>query len=297
MIAYTIIGGYLGAGKTTLLNCILAGDHGIRFALVINDFGEINIDANLIESQTGSQINLTNGCVCCSLTDGFHEALEELQSLDPVPEHIVVEASGVADVTNLAQYGRAPGLRLDGVLVLADAETLMEKANNKYVGSTIKRQLACADLIVLNKRDLVSKESLQASRLWLEAQFPNARLIETDHAKAPLDVLLGTHETDHFESTGHHHHEAYATWRYQSNVEVSEGALLDFVLDLPDFVIRAKGFAQLDDQTVKTIQIVGARKEIDTTSQESHGVTLIAIGLEHDFQQEALDMLAARCFG
>ena len=85
MIAYTIIGGYLGSGKTTLLNRILSGNHGIRFALVINDFGEMNIDAELIESQTDSQINLTNGCVCCSLTDGFHEALEELQNLDPLP--------------------------------------------------------------------------------------------------------------------------------------------------------------------------------------------------------------------
>ena len=75
MIAFTVIGGYLGAGKTTLLNHLLASDHGIRIALLVNDFGEINIDAGLIESETDSQINLTNGCICCSLMTGQPEDL------------------------------------------------------------------------------------------------------------------------------------------------------------------------------------------------------------------------------
>ena len=160
MIRFTVIGGYLGAGKTTLLNRILTKAKGVRYALLINDFGEINIDAKLIESQTDSQINLTNGCVCCTLVDGFHEAVDQLCHLQPPPDHIIVEASGVADVSNLAQYGYGPNLALDGVLVLADAETVQEKADDKYVSTTVRRQLTAADIIILIKIDLVSVETL-----------------------------------------------------------------------------------------------------------------------------------------
>ena len=104
-IAFTVLGGYLGAGKTTLLNRLLNASHGLRIALLINDFGAINIDSELIETQTDQQINLTNGCVCCGLTDGFDAAIDSLMSANPRPQHIVIEASGVADVHSLAQYG------------------------------------------------------------------------------------------------------------------------------------------------------------------------------------------------
>ena len=111
MIRYSVIGGYLGAGKTTLLNRILQHNQGARFGLIVNDFGALNIDAELIESRTDSQVNLTNGCVCCTLVDGFHEALETVAAAEP--DHIIVEASGVADVANIAQFGHGPNLVLD----------------------------------------------------------------------------------------------------------------------------------------------------------------------------------------
>ena len=172
MIPFTVIGGYLGAGKTTLLNHILSEANGTRFALLVNDFGEVNIDGALIASETDTQINLTNGCVCCTLVDGFFDALEQLLNLEPAPEHIVVEASGVADVANTAQYGRGPGLTLDSIIVVADAETVREKSVDKYVGTTIQRQLAAADIIVLNKVDLVEDKVLEDCCAWLAASFP-----------------------------------------------------------------------------------------------------------------------------
>lgn len=298
MIAFTLIGGYLGAGKTTLLNRILKAQQTSRVALVINDFGELNIDAELVESETENQINLTNGCVCCSMSDGFHDAMLQLQALEPPPQHIIVEASGVADVGNLAQYGRAPGFELEAVLVVADAETLIEKARDKYVGATVRRQLGCGDLILLNKADLLTPEALADRRQWLANEFPGARVIETVQANFPLQVLLGLdHETE--ADSSFHRHESYSTWSYTKPGVVTEAALEQFVSALPEFVIRAKGVVATSNATHR-VQVVGERKEIDLIDAgadvSAGSVKLIAIGLEHQFDAAVLDQLAAECF-
>src|SRR4051794_19414238 len=123
-IPLTVIGGYLGAGKTTLLNRLLHQNEGRRFAVLVNDFGSINIDAALIASHDGETMSLTNGCICCSLANGFLTALTQLRNRAEPPEHIIVEASGVADPLKIAQYGHTPGFRLESIIVLADAETV-----------------------------------------------------------------------------------------------------------------------------------------------------------------------------
>src|SRR5208283_5132765 len=157
-IPVTIIGGYLGAGKTSLLNTLLRGDHGLRLAVLVNDFGSINIDAELIASHDGETISLTNGCVCCSMVDNLAITLLELLGRQPPPDHIVIEASGVADPRRIAFYGAAhPRLRLDGLIVVADAETIGARVLDRYVGELVMRQLAEADLLVLSKIDLIDE--------------------------------------------------------------------------------------------------------------------------------------------
>lgn len=293
MIGFTVIGGYLGAGKTTLLNRILSGEHGIRFALIINDFGAINIDADLIESETDSQINLTNGCVCCSITDGLHEALEQFLNAESKPEHIIVEASGVADVGNIAQYGRAPGLRLDGVLVLADAETIVTKATDKYVAGTIKRQLNYADLIILNKTDLLSADELQNRRDWFARHYPNAVLVEASKANVPIELLLGIHREDKTLRPEPYHHEHYQTWSVTPARSLDSNQLTQFADALPGFVLRAKGFVALKDGGYQRLQLVGARCEIDQVLA-AEANSLVVIGLEQDFDPDVLDQLAKK---
>ena len=144
MIPLTIIGGYLGAGKSTLLQRLVREPGDRILGLLINDFGSINIDAELIASADHNKVELTNGCICCSLADGFHEALETLLLRDPTPDHILVEASGVADVHSLAQYGHHPELSLSGVLVVVDSETVRDKSKDPYVGRTITRHIEAA---------------------------------------------------------------------------------------------------------------------------------------------------------
>lgn len=187
----TVIGGYLGAGKTTLLNRMLTEDHGRRLAVIVNDFGALNVDASLIADHDGDTIALTNGCVCCSAVDGTTEAIARfLRSAEPF-DHIVIEASGVAEPGKVARNTAGFRLPLDGVIVLADAEQLLDQAANRYVGRSVLAQLRQADLIVLNKLDLAAPQRLAQTRALLAKHAPDVPVIETAQARLPHDVVFG----------------------------------------------------------------------------------------------------------
>jgi G3E family GTPase len=264
-IPLTIIGGYLGAGKTTLVNHILRHNAGLRLAIIVNDFGSINIDAELIESQDSDTINLANGCVCCTLGSSLVLTLQQLTDGEDPPEHILIEASGVADPFNLGQYGHTSSLRHNGVIVVADAETVRAKAQDEYVGQTVKRQLLGADLILLNKVDLVSPQVLEGIWTWLKELVPDARVVEASYGVVPVPLLLGDVRTGgpvrSASSAVHHHSVEYDTWSYTGDQPLDRGAFRGMVEALPEGVIRAKGILYLgDDADHRTIfQLVGKR--------------------------------------
>lgn len=298
MIEFTVLGGYLGAGKTTLLNHILQHNEGRRFALLINDFGNINIDAELVESQSDRQINLANGCVCCTLSDGFFEAIESLQQLQPPPDQIIVEASGVADVQNLAQYGYGHGLQLAGVVVVADAETVRQKANDKFVAQTVRRQLKAADLIVLNKIDLCGKQQLEGLVCWLDDIAPDTPVVKTSRGRVPLSVLLSINPGQHQDAPhGHYEHERYTSWSWQAQKTISTKQLEQFLQQLPASVIRAKGLFASDSTGTLEVQVVGPRKDIYTHPEQPRRVCeVVAIGLVEQLDVALLDQLAVEVF-
>lgn len=289
-IPFTVLGGYLGAGKTTLLNHILANADGLRLALIINDFGAINIDAELISEQTDDQINLTNGCICCGMSAGFDEALDSLLERRPAPDRIVVEASGVADVSGLAQYGHHPGLVLDGIIVVADAETVRAKARDKYVDKTVIRQLVSADLIVLNKTDLVSPEVQADVRGWLATLAPDTPLLPTSHCQLPIHALFDVGHTERSGDSNQHGHENYSTWHYRRHAPLDRDRVNEFLQALPAGILRGKGFFNVGERLL--YQQVGKRLTLVDTG--TTGTTeFVLIGLSDELDLSRLDALAS----
>ena len=190
-IPVSVIGGYLGAGKTTLVNHLLRNANGRKLAVLVNEFGELPIDADLIEADDGDMISIAGGCICCSYGSDLVGALMELPERMPNMDGMLIEASGVAlpggivsALSLLPDYDRA------SVFVLADAETVRERGEDKYLADTVIRQLQEADFVALNKIDVVSGETLQATTAWIHQVAPQAEVLTTEQSQLPSDLVL-----------------------------------------------------------------------------------------------------------
>ncbi|MFB1487905.1 MULTISPECIES: GTP-binding protein [unclassified Thiocapsa] len=310
-LPFTVIGGYLGAGKTTLLNHLLTNTAGMRLAVLVNDFGSVNIDIDLIQSHDGETMSLANGCMCCSLVDGFAQAIGEIEKRAGAFDHLVIEASGVALPAKIAQYGQMYRLPLDGILVVVDAEQVRTQAENKYVGDTVLRQLAQADLLILNKTDLVPPEDLAGLRAWLAERSPGTPVLETVRAEVPLEVLLGArgdrgkgrgpapdqqgHDHAHADQD---HAGAYRTWTLERAAPLTRAELEGLAAGLGSDIYRAKGFVHLanDPDRRQVYQQVGARWSLEPGAAwgASPGRTqLVVIGRAGAAPPEALGRLFA----
>ena len=263
-VSVTVIGGYLGSGKTTLVNHLLR-EAEERIAVLVNDFGDINIDLDLIESVSDDTLELSNGCICCSMVDGFSQALDRIVALDPRPARLVIEASGVADPTTVAAYGHGPGLALDAVIVLADAETIRAAVDNKYIGQTVRQQLGAAEVLVVNKSDLVEPDALASTVAWLGSEWPDAFLITTTESCVAPEVLFGRSSTRDWSTDGaaHHHPEhTFTTRSLEEHQPVSRDWVEALMADLPEErTVRCKGLVLLDEDTEMpyVLQRVGRR--------------------------------------
>jgi G3E family GTPase len=309
-VPLTVIGGFLGAGKTTLLNALLVQAEGRRIAVLVNDFGDLQIDAALIAQRSATTIGLRNGCVCCSLAGGLINALSEVLALDPRPDHVVVEASGVSDPRRIAQVARVgAGFSPEATLVVVAADQIEALAQDRYVGDTVVAQLAAADLLILNKVDLVDEACKQQVREWLKTHASRATLIETHHADAPIEIVLGpmlranrehgagaraqTKSLQLFapdssprrslrgaQEIDHATH--FATRIFRSATPIEETMLREALDQLPRGVVRLKGLVRFDSNPERLclVQGVGARWTISDAGSnvEQQGCALIVIG-------------------
>ena len=269
-----MIGGYLGAGKTTLVNHLLRHARGLRIAVLVNDFGSLPIDADLIESQDDDLISIAGGCICCAFGNDLMAALMTLPQRDPPPQHVVIETSGVALPGSVARSVKLiAGFEIDSVVVLADAETVRSRASDRYMGDTIERQLGDADLVLLNKTDLVTSNQLEDLRTWLRRKAPGAQLIDTVHAQVLPDMLFGggssqgTRPRASLLAAGAIRAMDAAASRYESasfaqDQPVDVQSLADELARPELGLIRAKGVLHDIDGSFKTLQVVGTRCEV-----------------------------------
>ncbi|MDP2120536.1 MAG: GTP-binding protein [Hoeflea sp.] len=191
-IPVTVLTGYLGAGKTTLLNRILSEPHGKRYAVIVNEFGEIGIDNDLIVESDEEIYEMNNGCVCCTVRGDLIRVVEGLMRRPGRFDAIIVETTGLADPVPVAQTFfmdedvRAK-TRLDAVVALVDARHLPLRLKDSREAED---QIAFADVVILNKTDLVTPEELEAVERTVRAINPSARIHRTERAAVPLDAVL-----------------------------------------------------------------------------------------------------------
>jgi len=290
-IPLIVIGGFLGAGKTTLLNRWLAEADGRRLAVLVNDFGAINVDAALVASSAGDAIALTNGCVCCSIGDDLTAALIRVLDAQPPYDAIVVEASGVSDPWRIAQLGLAdPMLELGGVVVVVDAAAAPMQSKDPRLADTLARQLAAADLVVLNKTDQATAEELSSACTWAAAHAPGAPQLETVESRVPLAGLVARPHPNLAHVHGadcddHDHDHADHTTQFESialrpSVAWTPDALRERIAALPGGVLRIKGFVRRDDGRFTELQYAGRHASLRTAAAAPEGgPVLVAIGL------------------
>ena len=258
-VPVTVLGGFLGAGKTTALNRLLR-EATCRTAVLVNDFGAIAVDAQLVQAQDGAVLSLSNGCVCCAIGPDLGSSLAQLLARQPAPERIVVEASGVSDPWRIAQLVRLqPGVALEAVPVLVDATAFATQLADPWLADTLARQLARADLVVLSKCDLADASQRAATRAAVLRLRPAASLVEA-HGGALPPVLLPPPDLAPSrlaaEAPGH----GFRSWHWP-DPPVLDAARLRAVLDaLPASVLRAKGVCHLGEAGAPhLLQLVGRR--------------------------------------
>lgn len=263
-VPLTVVGGYLGAGKTTILNALLRRPGGRRLGVVVNDFGSLPVDVALLDAPaTGGVVNLPNGCVCCTLGADLHDALAAMLAARPRPDHVVIEASGVANPAVAAAWGTAPPFEPGGVLVVAAADAIRSVARDRYVGGEVVRQLAGADIILVTRSDLCAPAARDAVDDWLEERAPGVPRITATNGDVPTDVILGARPAG-VRPAGHQHDVGalYSVTEWAADAPVGRAGLDRFLAALAPGVLRAKGVIALDDGTGVVVQVVGARVEV-----------------------------------
>jgi G3E family GTPase len=300
----TVVGGYLGAGKTTLVNHLLRNANGLRLAVLVNDFGTLPIDADLIEAQSDNLISIAGGCICCSFGSDLMGALMQLAKRDPAPDHVLLETSGVAMPGVVARSAALlPAFTIDSVVVLADAETVRARAADRYMGDTITRQLNEADLVILNKSDLVSTGALREVQQWMGHAAPRAALVEAARGEVPPALVFGRGHAPSATGTlakGAIRPPEEAATRYES-ASFSPEAPVDVeslarALALPACgLLRAKGVLRNLDDALKTLHLVGRRYEVTPYGGPGATSTGIAcIGLRGQLNTAAIEEALAQ---
>jgi G3E family GTPase len=280
-----VLTGYLGAGKTTLLNRILTEDHGRKFAVIVNEFGEIGIDNDLVVGADEEVFEMNNGCICCTVRGDLIRIIEGLLKRRGKFDAILVETTGLADPAPVAQTffvdaDVREAARLDAVVTIADAKWLAERLKD---APEAKNQIAFADVIILNKTDLVGPDELDEVEARIRAINPYAKLHKTVNCAVPLDAVLGRnafdlqrileiepeflngandhddhHDHDHDHAHGHHghhddehdHHASHGLKHYHDEDMQSVALSIEGDIDAEKFMPWLQDYVQREGASI-----------------------------------------------
>jgi G3E family GTPase len=288
-IPVTVIGGFLGAGKTTFLNHLLATATA-RMAVLVNDFGAVNIDASLIARHDGATMTLSNGCVCCSIGGGFIETMSRVLD-DATPfDAIVIEASGVGDPWRIAEIALIePSLRLERVVVMADAGRITTLLDDPRVGDTVRGQFTRCDVVLLNKSDLVDAAALDTARRAVAALRPGLRIVTTSRDAMPPLAALGApstasaFRTEVIDPALPDHEDAFRRFAYSRSGAFDRDRLAAAVAELPPQLLRLKGSCRVaGEDALAVFQLVATDWSLtpaapDLTCSEAD-IMLVGVG-------------------
>ena len=278
-IPLTVIGGYLGAGKTTLINQILREPQGKRYLVMVNDFGAINVDASLLVSADEDTIQLSNGCVCCTMGADLFLAIGDVLDGDMRPDHIVIEASGIADPAKIANVAVAePDLVYQGIITVVDGANILDQLVDRFVGDQVRDQIRVADLIYVSKTELNDHLSMQL------ATISKAPILKSD--AATIEMLLSP-STPKAPDQIAEPHAAYTKWFAEADVEFNRNTLIYALQDRPKGVFRMKGFVRAETRML-SVHVVGAHIDV-TTFPNDVETGLVAIGLASEMNAQDLD--------
>jgi G3E family GTPase len=285
----TLITGPLGSGKTTLLRHILA-TRPAKIAIVMNEFGEIAIDTKVIEGKNVRIAELAGGCVCCSLLGEFEAAVNEIIK-KVAPEIIVVETTGLAEpealVFNIQEA--LPQCRLDGVVSIIDADMLIRFPE---LGHTTRLQIEGADILLLNKIDLVEAKQIEPLETKLREINPTAAIVRTERCRIDAELLFGIGREKNIAPPQHEHQPTFESFTFSSDSAFSRDCFERFADTLPANVIRAKGFVRFPD-SVQLFNFVAGRWELEPF--ESDETQLVFIGEGVLSEKEAIIESLKKC--
>ncbi|WP_330205073.1 GTP-binding protein [Cyanobacterium sp. Dongsha4] len=307
----TIITGFLGSGKTTLLNHILTNNQDLKVAILVNEFGDIDIDSQLLISVEENMVSLNNGCICCTINDDLMDTVFQVLESDKKIDYLIVETTGVADPLPIILTFLSPELRdlirLDSVLTLIDADNF---TSEHFDSEAAFKQIIYGDIIILNKVDLVSETKIKQLEEDILCIKNRANILCSQYGKVPLPLILdiNSHNPNNYsleqskQKQHHHHHNHDHDHHHSHHLEIDGFISISFECDRPfnvdkfqnfitdnimSQVYRAKGILWFAESQLKHIfQLSGKRYDIDTEEWQTNPKNqLVMIGRNIDENQ------------
>jgi G3E family GTPase len=296
----TLVTGFLGSGKTTLVNHILTNRRGVRAAVLVNELGAIGIDNDLIVDTKGRMIELSNGCICCSINNDLVDGIVRVLSRPEPVDHLLVETTGIADPLPVALTFQRPEfrdlLRLDAIVALADAEQFR---SDLFDSAAARNQLRHADVVLLNKCDLVDEEKLRAVEGGIRSVTQAARLVRTTRSAVPLPLILDVDSKPIEPASGYAlpHDDGFISLSFESDRPFLIAPFQTFLDHRPPGLFRGKGFLWFAETEKRYVfHLVGDRFTLDDDPRPVRGsnrLVLIGRGLDAQHLQIRLGQCLA----